>query len=76
MKRHSDKLSSTAPTKVDVNRVKWANMENIKKMYDILYEEMVDAGIAEKLEQEVWVNRKGEVVSDELEAFVKKQNTS
>ena len=57
---------------MDVNRVKWANMENIKKMYDILYEEMVDAGISEKLEQEVWVNRQGEVVSDELEAFGKK----
>ena len=56
---------------MDVNRVKWANMENIKKMYDILYEEMVDSGIAEKLEQELWVYRQGEVVSDELEAFGK-----
>ena len=37
LKLNSNNFSSTAPTKVDVNRVKWENKANINKMYNILY---------------------------------------
>ena len=40
-------------------------------MYDIIYDEMVDAGVAEKLDTPVFFNQEGEIV-EEFNRFGKK----
>jgi hypothetical protein len=40
------KIWSTSVKKVDINRTKWATFNNVKKMYDCIYPELVDCGIA------------------------------
>ena len=68
MARHEE-IWTTRPSKVDVNRAVWATYENIKKMYEIIYEEMVLAGIAKKHATEQWFSQDGKIVATENNAF-------
>jgi hypothetical protein len=38
-------------------------------MYDLVYEQMDQAGVLEDLEDPVWMNLAGEIVSSEAESF-------
>jgi hypothetical protein len=41
-------------------------------MYDLVYEQMDQAGVPEELEEPVWMNLAGEIVSSEAESFGEK----
>ena len=52
---------------MECNRTEWVAYENIDLMYDLVYEQMVRAGVAKKLEphEYYYVNGKGDRVSME-----------
>ena len=52
--------------KFDGKRADWCTLRNFEQMYSRdVYEEMAKMGIAEKLDEEVWLNKSGDVVSNE-----------
>ncbi len=56
--------------KFAVDRSDWTTLEKITQMYDIVYDEMVGAKVATKLETPMFMNQKGEQV-DESQRFGK-----
>jgi hypothetical protein len=50
-------------------RAEWSTEINIKQMYDVLYHNMVEAGIARKLDNPVMRNSKGEIVENAVDAL-------
>ncbi len=38
--------------------------DNISQMYEIIFDEMLDAGVLEKLDTSVFMNQKGEIVEE------------
>ena len=58
--------------KFSINRSQWCNQENFQIMYDSIYEELHEAGLATKHENDgVWKNLAGELV-DSLQAVGRK----
>ena len=51
--------------KFDGKRADWCTLRNFEQMYRDAYEEMAKMGIAEKLDEEVWLNKSGDVVANE-----------
>ena len=43
----------------------WCTIRNFEQMYSDVYEEKDKMGIAEKLDEEVWLNKSGDVVANE-----------
>jgi hypothetical protein len=64
MNRHSDKLTRQRLRVKDAKRMTYCTYDNFKLMYETVYEEMVECGIAEKLDEEVFVNWEGEIVQN------------
>jgi hypothetical protein len=64
MRRHSDTLRRGRCVPKDVNRHTWCTKEHFSDVYDHVYDELVTAGIAEKLEEEVMYNKNGELTTD------------
>jgi len=65
-------LSTKHCVRFDSQREAWATYENFAQMYDDVYRGMVKSGIAIELEEEVWVNKEGKIVSTEEESFGRK----
>ena len=68
MKRHEQYLHSRKGYRVACNRTEWVIYNNVKIMYDLIYEQMINAGIAVELpeEEQYWVDKDGEELdSDE-----------
>ena len=65
MKRYSYKLKSTASNIMDSNRKTFCVKENFKRMYDSVYDEMTKAGVAEKLDEEIMLDKNGDQVFSE-----------
>ena len=55
------------------NRADWTKLKNIEQMYDVIYDEMVDARVARVLEYPVFTDISGKEV-DESQRFGKKQD--
>lgn len=53
----------------DCKRQSWCTEENIKTMYEDVYKEMVEAGVAIELDQEVMLDINGNIVEEEKEMF-------
>ena len=51
--------------KFDGKRADWCTLRNFEQMYRDVYEEMAKMGIKEKLDEEVWLNKSGDVVANE-----------
>ena len=51
--------------KFDGKRADWCTLRNFEQMYRDVYAEMAKMGIAEKLDEEVWLNKSGDVVANE-----------
>ena len=69
MRRHKESLQARKGYRVASNRTEWVTYENVNIMYDLCYEQMVDAGIAVKLpeSEQYYVNEDGEEVeSDDM----------
>ncbi len=54
--------------KFAVDRLDWTTLDNISQMYDIIYNEIIDAKIAKKIEDAIFMDRDGKLV-DELNCF-------
>ena len=59
LKRHSDKIVSKRGQKYELDRQKWTTYANFFDMYQHTIEEMVDAGVAQKLDEPQWMDRSG-----------------
>jgi hypothetical protein len=56
----------------DSKRDDWCRLENFEDMYNIMYEKLLDAGIADVLHDEVWLDRYGDIVQTEEETYGQK----
>jgi hypothetical protein len=59
MKRNKEKLKRGKCKIKDIKRNTWVTYENFSNMYDCVYDSMVEAGIAEKVEEELLFDRHG-----------------
>ena len=69
MRRHGHKIVTNRGERFACNRAEWTTLPNIKQMYDVLYDEFVDARIAVTLDEPVFTDKEGTVVVDKDEAF-------
>ena len=51
------------------DRDNWTTYRNFGDMYDHIYDEMVDAGVAEKLTEPVWMDKMGNIVENKKDSF-------
>ena len=68
MKRHKQYLQSRKGYRVACNRTEWVTYNNVEIMYELIYEQMTNAGIAVELpeDEQYWVDKDGEELdSDE-----------
>jgi hypothetical protein len=65
MRRMRHKITSSKGRKFSCNREDWCTYDNFLNMYKCIYEEMVGAGIAEKLDVPVFMDSKGNEVDVE-----------
>jgi hypothetical protein len=49
MKRHGHLLVTKRGEKYAIDRTEWSKQVYIKQMYDVIYDEMADAGVATRL---------------------------
>jgi hypothetical protein len=73
LKRHPI-LSIKSATHFDSFREEWYNVDNFEWMYNECYEKMVEAKVASKVDEEVWLDKKGRIVGLEDDAFGRKTN--
>ena len=66
--RNKHKLVSKRGQKYELNRQKWTTYCNFVDMYQHAIQEMVDAGVAKKLDEPVWITHDGKLCV-EREAF-------
>ena len=64
-RRYKHQLVSKRGVQFGHNRSEWCKYTNFKIMYDLVYESMEIAGVAEKLPQPEWQNELGEKVGEE-----------
>lgn len=69
MNRHKHQLVSKRGRRFELNREKWTTYTNFKNMYEDHEEEMISAGVAERLDTPIWMNKKGEEVTTENDAY-------
>ena len=70
MNCYKDVIESKRGGQIANNRVKWVTYENVKMMYDLVYKQMVQAGIAVALPENewYWVDYNGFTVESEAES--------
>ena len=70
VKRNKEKLEVGKGYRVAGNITEWVTYENVELMYDLVYEQMVKAGVAKKLAPEdyYYVDDKGQRVSSKEES--------
>ena len=68
MRRNHHRLVTKRGERFACNRAQWTTVRNIKQMYDVIYDELVDAGIAIYREKHVFTDKEGTEV-DESERF-------
>ena len=69
-------LESAKGYRVAANRTEWVTYQNIECMYNLVCEQMIDAGLARRLseEEQYWVDENGEQVECEKDSVGKKVN--
>ena len=74
LRRNKHRLVSKRGRKFSLNRTEWCTFANFAKMYDLIYEEMVGAGVgvAVKLDVPILVDVHGNEVEDEAKAYGRK----
>ena len=61
LKRNKNKIVSKRGQKYELNRQNWTTYANFVHMYNNVINEMVEAGVAERLDEAVWMDRDGNV---------------
>jgi hypothetical protein len=74
--RNKGKLDAGAPVSQAACRKEWSSYLNFSHMYDLVYEQMDQAGVLGDLEEPVWMNLDGKIVSSEAESFGEKVSKS
>jgi hypothetical protein len=69
MKRWKHVIGSSRPKRFELDRSQWATYSNFKEMYDALEDAMLECQIAKKLPQPTWMDKEGNIVQSEAEAF-------
>ena len=64
MKRHGHRLVTKKGERFACDRSYWTTLANIQQMYDVIYDAMVDASIAMKIQVPVFTDRYGNEVSE------------
>jgi hypothetical protein len=70
--RNKEQLDAGSPVTQEASRKEWSSYLNFSQMYDLVYDQMDQAGVLEDLDEPVWMNLAGEVVSSEAESFGEK----
>ena len=65
MKRYKNQIVSKRGEKYELNRQNCNTYAKFSNMYNHAIDAMVDAGLAIKLDESVWMNRNGNVCSKE-----------
>ena len=65
MKRQGHKIMSSRGQKYELDRQNWSTYRNFKHMYKHVIDELVNAGIAKKLEVPIWMDRYGNECSQD-----------
>ena len=73
LRRHKDKLVTKRGEKFALNRSDWTTLPNIKQMYDVIYNEMVDAHVAVTLQNPIFTDINGKPEDDKTKMFELKQ---
>ena len=63
MRRHGHKIVSKRGERFASNRANWTTYENIEQMYDIIYDQMVEARVAVARDSPVFCDKHGNIVS-------------
>ncbi len=74
LRRNGHRIVTQRGEKFAVDRSNWTTLDNISQMYDIIYDEMIDAKIAKKMEVQIFMDQYGNEV-DESHRFGKKVDT-
>ena len=69
LRRHEDKLVTKRGEKFALNRSDWTTLPNIKQMYEVIYDEMVDANVAVALDTPVFTDINGKLEDHETKRF-------
>jgi hypothetical protein len=72
IKRHQDKIKCKPCRVQDRKRLTWCTHNNFLNMYNSVYEAMVEAGVAEKFDEEVWLDCHNQVTINQHEAIGRK----
>ncbi len=64
LKRNGHRIVTQCGEKFTVDRSDWTTLDNISQMYNIIYNEMIDAKIARKLEDAIFIDHDGKVVDE------------
>jgi hypothetical protein len=70
--RHKDKIKCKPCRVQDRKRLTWCTHDNFRNMYDSVYEAMVEAGVAIKHEEEVWLDINNQITINQDEAVGRK----
>ena len=69
MKQNSEIINSRVGINLDSNRKEWSTHQNFDVMYTLVYQAMEIAGVAQKMPAPVYMNKRGDIVSSEKEAY-------
>jgi len=61
-RRQAHRIVTKRGEKVACNRVDWTKMQNVRQMYDIIYDKLVEARVAISLDEPVFTDRDGKEV--------------
>ncbi len=74
MRRHKDKLVTKQGENFALNRSDWTTLPNIRQMYKVIYDEMVDANVAVSLENPIFTDINGQPEDHDTKRFGLAQN--
>jgi hypothetical protein len=69
MKRKSDVVRTKQCKVQDCKRYTWCTYNNFFQMYNDVYKRMVEAGVAKRLDEEVMLDKEGNIVTNKEEMF-------
>jgi hypothetical protein len=73
MKRHKNLLQTNKGRLFELNHTKWTLYSNFRDMYVNVESHMVDAKVATKLDEPAWMDKDGNIVSEEESVGMKVQ---
>jgi hypothetical protein len=73
LRRHSHRIRTKKGRKFELDRSNWTKYRNFFRMYEDIEEELVEAGLAEKLSSPIWMDENGKEVEEQKAKGMKVQ---